>query len=90
MLDVNRTILIDANRTRFDAASWLGLVAAPAFATMAVLTDVLGNGAGMMGSMGAVASALSGMTPMYVLMAIFHSGPWLKLIAAMSSKRAIR
>jgi hypothetical protein len=28
------------------------------------------------------APPLSGMVPMYVLMSVFHSAPWLKLIAA--------
>ena len=60
------------------AADWLGLAAAPAFATMAVMTVCLG------GDMEPVCSAhgslMSGMIPMYLLMSAFHAGPWLRLI----------
>lgn len=62
-------------------ASWLALAAAPTFATMALLTGALGGPAETMCSAGH-APLLSGMVPMYVLMSAFHSGPWLKLIAA--------
>jgi hypothetical protein len=65
------------------AAEWLGLAAAPAFAVMALLTAILDGGAPhMLCSPAPEASPLSGMVPMYVLMSVFHSGPWLKLIAA--------
>ena len=61
------------------AADWLGLAAAPAFATMAVMTVCLG------GDMEPVCSAhgslMSGMIPMYLLMSAVHSAPWLRLIA---------
>jgi hypothetical protein len=58
-------------------ADWLSLAAAPTFAIMAVLTAVPGSGADMLCS---VASPLSGMVPMYLLMSAFHSAPWLRLI----------
>ena len=58
-------------------ADWLSLAAAPAFAIMALLTSVLGSD---MHSAPHDASPLSGMVPMYVLMSLFHSAPWLKLI----------
>jgi uncharacterized YccA/Bax inhibitor family protein len=62
-------------------ASWLALAAAPTFAMMALLTGALGGPAEMICSAGH-ASPLSGMVPMYALMGAFHSGPWLKLLAA--------
>ena len=82
--------MITHNETTSSAAGWLSLAAAPTFAAMALLTRVFDGGAGMMGSMAQDPSPLSGMVPMYVLMAVFHSGPWLKLIGAASSKWAIR
>ena len=70
----------------FGAADWLCLAAAPAFAIMALLTGV--PGAGQMAMIcGAAqdASPLSGMAPMYLLMSVVHSGPWLRLIAGRRS-----
>jgi hypothetical protein len=61
------------------AADWLGLAAAPAFATMALTTAVLGSGAEPLCS--ARGSLMSGMLPMYLLMSAFHVGPWLRRIA---------
>jgi len=61
---------------------WLGLAAAPTFAIMALLTSVLGGGQpDILCSAAEHASPLSGMTAMYLLMSVFHSPPWLKLIA---------
>jgi hypothetical protein len=71
----------------FSAADWLSLAAAPAFAIMALLTELFGGGA-----MDALCSAarggsmLSGMVPMYLLMSAFHCGPWLKLISRLRSE----
>ncbi|MCI0466653.1 MAG: hypothetical protein L0Y57_06560 [Beijerinckiaceae bacterium] len=62
------------------AASWLGLAAAPAFAVMALLTNMPSGGQDMMCSAAHGASPLNGMAPMYVLMSALHSAPWLKLI----------
>jgi hypothetical protein len=62
---------------------WLCLAAAPSFAMMALLTYVLGDGAPyMLCSAARGASPLSGMGLMYFLMSVFHSAPWLKLIAS--------
>jgi hypothetical protein len=62
-------------------AKWLHLAAAPTFAVMALLTHVFDNGVP-----NALCSAtgslwLGGMAPMYLLMAAFHLGPWLRLIS---------
>ena len=64
------------------AADWLCLAAAPTFAIMALLTGVVGGGpSDMLCSATQDASPLSGMVPMYVLMSVFHSAPWLKLLS---------
>jgi hypothetical protein len=68
------------------AADWLGLTAAPAFAIMALLTGVHGGGEmAMMCGAAQDASRLSGMVPMYLLMSVVHSAPWLRLIAGRRS-----
>ena len=61
------------------AANGLYLAAAPTFATMALLTGVLGSADALCST--ASALPLGGMVPMYLLMSVFHSAPWLKLIA---------
>ncbi len=60
---------------------WLHLAAAPTFAVMALSTLVVDSGATMPLCSAAAGSWLAGMAPMYLLMAAFHLGPWLKLIA---------
>jgi hypothetical protein len=65
------------------AADWLGLAAAPAFATMALMTAALGGGVEPLCS--AHGSFMSGMAPMYLLMSAFHVGPWLRLVAGWRS-----
>jgi hypothetical protein len=65
------------------AGDWLRFAAAPTFALMALLAGVLGGGPqDVLCSAAHEASPLNGMVPMYVLMSVFHSAPWLKLIAA--------
>jgi len=65
------------------ATDWLCLAAAPTFATMALLTSVLGGGQpDILCSAAEHASPLGGMTAMYLLMSAFHSPPWLKLISS--------
>ena len=64
-----------------DAAGWLSLAAAPAFAIMALLTGLGAWGAPVaLCSAAHDASPLSGMALMYVLMCVFHLAPWLRLI----------
>ena len=63
------------------AAEWLRLAAAPTFAIMALLSGIVAGGQpDMLCSAAREASPLGGMVPMYVLMTIFHSAPWLKPI----------
>jgi hypothetical protein len=56
---------------------WLGLMAAPAFAMMALITVCLGGGMEPLCS--AEGSLMSGMAPMYLMMSALHVGPWLRL-----------
>jgi len=59
---------------------WLRLAAAPAFAVMALLTGILDDGAPV-ALCAAGGFGLRGMAPMYLMMAAFHLGPWLRLIS---------
>ncbi len=69
------------NHSAVGAAEWLGLAAAPTFAIMAVATRMFGaDMPAMICSMSHAAAPIGGMVPMYVLMSVFHSAPWLKLI----------
>jgi hypothetical protein len=67
------------------AVDWLGLAAAPAFAIMAFLTAVLGDGMEPLCSATPFGSLMSGMVPMYLMMGAVHSPPWLRLIASWRS-----
>jgi hypothetical protein len=64
------------------ASDWLSLAAAPAFAAMALLTAAEGEHGGILCSAALGSSSFSGMVPMYALMSIFHSAPWLRLVAS--------
>lgn len=62
-------------------ASWLHLAAAPTFAIMALLAVVLDRGGPSAVCMAGGSLQPGGMLPMYLLMAAFHLGPWLKLVS---------
>jgi hypothetical protein len=70
----------------FGAADWVCLAAAPTFAIMALITGVRGGASHDLLCVAVQdASALSGMVWMYLLMSVFHSASWLKLIASWRS-----
>lgn len=60
---------------------WLHLAAAPAFALMALVTEASEGDASMTLCASAASFNVSGMTLMYLLMAVFHSAPWLELVS---------
>ena len=60
-------------------ADWLCLAASPVFAAMALLAQGDGRPDIICSAM-MDASPFGGMVPMYLLMSLFHSPPWLKLI----------
>jgi hypothetical protein len=60
-----------ADMAALGGADWLSLAAAPTFGVMALLV-----------SGGSMSSPLGGMVPMYLLMAVFNSAPWLKLVSS--------
>jgi hypothetical protein len=62
------------------AAGFLSLAAAPVFLLMALLSGAFA-GEPMAMMCGAAGSPLAGMPAMYLLMGVFHSGPWLRLMA---------
>jgi hypothetical protein len=61
--------------------TWLQFAATPTFALMALVTAASDGSAPMALCSVAGSFGLSGMTPMYLLMATFHMGPWLKLFS---------
>ena len=63
------------------AAAWLGLAATPAFGLMALLTASDGAASSLC-SAALGGSPLAGMLPMYLMMGVFHAGPWIRLIGA--------
>lgn len=69
------------------AASALGnvlhLTATPVFAMMALLAGLLDAApTEVLCAPGDGAFSLTGMGPMYVLMSIFHAGPWIRLMSS--------
>jgi hypothetical protein len=68
-----------------DGAALLGLAATPTFALMALLTWLGGDASAMICSIAPHAWPVGGMVPMYLLMSLFHSRPWLKLVSTRRS-----
>jgi hypothetical protein len=65
------------------AGDWLSLTAAPTFALMALLTLLVGDSHLVpLCTQAGQPSALTGMVPMYLLMAIFHLTPWFRLCSS--------
>jgi hypothetical protein len=64
---------------------WLGLAGTPTFALMALWSTLFSGHPDMLCMAIRGSSAVSGMTVMYLLMSVFHSSPWLKLIATRRS-----
>jgi hypothetical protein len=77
----SRRGVIRWNAAALKSANGLYLAAAPTFAMMALVTGLVGGGPSDALCSIVGASPLAGMVPMYLLMSIFHSAPWLKLIA---------
>ena len=68
-------------RAASSAAGWLGLAAAPTFAIMALWTGLFSGHPDMLCMAMQGSSPMSGMTLMYLLMSLFHTAPWLRLIS---------
>jgi len=67
------------------AARGLSLMAAPAFAAMALMTAAQGEGwPPALCSAAHGASPLGGMAAMYLIMTVFHLPPWLKPVGSRS------
>lgn len=64
---------------------WLGLAAAPTFALMGLWTALFGAHSDAVCMAMGDSSPMSGMTLMYLLMSLFHSSPWTRLIASRMS-----
>jgi hypothetical protein len=69
-----------ASKIKRSMVDWLCLAASPVFAVMALLAQG-GGRPDMICSAMVDTSPFGGMVPMYLLMSLFHSPPWLKLIA---------
>jgi hypothetical protein len=70
--------------------AWLRISATPTFAAMAILTRLPSDDGTRMICGVEPSSLLAGMAPMYLLMSLFHSAPWLKLIGNRVSRKSRR
>lgn len=70
-------MIVTANNIREDV-QWLGFLASPTFALMTLVSMFDAPGASICGA-DADLSPFNTMTTMYLLMALFHLSPWLKL-----------
>jgi hypothetical protein len=73
-------------RAASGAAGWLSLAAAPTFAIMALWMGLFSGQPDMLCMPMQGSPPMIGMTLMYLLMSLFHTAPWLRLI---SSRRAL-
>lgn len=64
-----------------DVVNGLHWVASPACIAMAMVTGLGGRSSNLLCSAVHGAPVLGGMATMYALMAVVHSGPWLKVLA---------
>ena len=64
------------------AIDGLALAAAPIFALMALLEAIAATDPAAVLCSASGASPMNGMVTMYLLMGVFHTAPWLKLIPA--------
>jgi hypothetical protein len=82
---IDREVTPCQERLTAIAGRWLSLAATPTFAIMAFLTNVPGGPPSVLCA-APHASMPNGMVSMYMLMSVFHSAPWLKLISGRRSR----
>lgn len=68
----------------------LALAPTPTFALLAVLSAGQESNLQNLICSAAHSSPLTGMVSMYLLMSVFHAGPWIRLLAARTRASAVR